>query len=170
MARLQQQGRQSFGFTIVELLIVIVVIGILAAIVVVAYNGIQSKAMATRVVSDLSTINKYVQSYYAMNGSYPTLGGAWGYTSAAHPGAYVPGIVPDIAPSLPTPAYPDIGNDSSWTQTYGYISDGTNYKVIAHGSQYDTLCETVKSQNPKLIDPIRDCWAFGYWTPGAANW
>ena len=32
------------GFTIVELLIVIVVIGILAAITIVAYNGIQSRA------------------------------------------------------------------------------------------------------------------------------
>ncbi|MDN5275377.1 MAG: Fimbrial protein [Candidatus Saccharibacteria bacterium] len=36
----------SKGFTIVELLIVIVVIGILAAITIVAYNGIQNRAKA----------------------------------------------------------------------------------------------------------------------------
>lgn len=46
------------GFTIVELLIVIVVIGILAAITIVAYNGIQQRAQAAQVVSDLSKIEK----------------------------------------------------------------------------------------------------------------
>ena len=39
------------GFTIVELLIVIVVIAILAAISIVAYNGIQSRANNTKIVS-----------------------------------------------------------------------------------------------------------------------
>ena len=36
--------KASRGFTIVELLIVIVVIGILASIVIVAFNGIQERA------------------------------------------------------------------------------------------------------------------------------
>ena len=39
---------KQFGFTIVELLIVIVIIGILAAITVVAYNGIQNRANNTK--------------------------------------------------------------------------------------------------------------------------
>ncbi len=39
-----QQGKYQLGFTIVELLIVIVVIGILAAITIVAFNGIQNRA------------------------------------------------------------------------------------------------------------------------------
>lgn len=39
------------GFTIVELLIVIVVIGILAAITIVAYNGIQERAESTKIIS-----------------------------------------------------------------------------------------------------------------------
>lgn len=41
------------GFTIVELLIVVVVIGILAAITVVAYNGIQNRAYDVAIQSDL---------------------------------------------------------------------------------------------------------------------
>lgn len=49
------------GFTIVELLVVIVVIAILAAISVVAYTGIQNRAHDTAVQSDLSQIHKQLQ-------------------------------------------------------------------------------------------------------------
>ena len=46
------------GFTIVELLIVIVVIAILAAITIVAYNGIQERARITKIKADLNQISK----------------------------------------------------------------------------------------------------------------
>lgn len=59
------------GFTIVELLIVIVVIGILAAITVVAYNGVQNRAYDTTVQSDLSSIANKVKLYEADNGYLP---------------------------------------------------------------------------------------------------
>jgi len=60
------------GFTIVELLIVIVVIGILAAITIVAFNGVQNKARATAVQSELSQANKKVIAYAALNSDqYP---------------------------------------------------------------------------------------------------
>ena len=44
----------QYGFTIVELLIVIVIIGILAAISIVAYNGVIGKANDSAVQQDLS--------------------------------------------------------------------------------------------------------------------
>ncbi|HET8884032.1 MAG TPA: prepilin-type N-terminal cleavage/methylation domain-containing protein [Candidatus Saccharimonadales bacterium] len=50
--------KQQKGFTIVELLIVIVVISILAAITIVAYNGVQARARASAIVSDLQNVDK----------------------------------------------------------------------------------------------------------------
>lgn len=56
------------GFTIVELLIVIVVIAILAAITIVAYNGIQARARDTRRANDIAQIKKALLAYDAVHG------------------------------------------------------------------------------------------------------
>lgn len=53
---------RSKGFTIVELLIVIVVIGILAAITIVAFNGVQTRAQNSKITSDLAMLNKAIQA------------------------------------------------------------------------------------------------------------
>jgi prepilin-type N-terminal cleavage/methylation domain-containing protein len=63
---------KNTGFTIVELLIVIVVIGILAAITIVAYNGIQVRAKDGSVQSLLSTLTRKADIYRASTGQYPT--------------------------------------------------------------------------------------------------
>ena len=63
---------KQIGFTIVELLIVIVVIAILAAITIVAYNGIQSRANDTTIKSDLQNLAKKLELYNVDNGVYPT--------------------------------------------------------------------------------------------------
>lgn len=60
------------GFTIVELLIVIVIIGILAAITIVAYNGIQNRANDTAVQSDLRNIAGKINEYKVINDKLPT--------------------------------------------------------------------------------------------------
>ena len=64
------------GFTIVELLIVIVVIAILAAITIVAYNGIQARASNVKITSAVNTLEKAVQLWHVDTGNLPYSGGS----------------------------------------------------------------------------------------------
>ncbi len=64
--------RRPDGFTIVELLIVIVVIAILAAISIVAYNGIQQRGgNAQRIAAARDWVNA-IKSYVVVNQGYPS--------------------------------------------------------------------------------------------------
>lgn len=62
----------SNGFTIVELIVVIVIISILAAITIVSYVGISSRAEETVLISDLSNSKKQIALYQIKYGVYPT--------------------------------------------------------------------------------------------------
>ena len=131
---------KSRGFTIVELLIVIVVIAILAAISIVAYNGIQQRAKNTQTITSFSSYAKALKSYYAVNQDYPgtvgavgcfgKIGTACGYISGpaacngVGSGAYETGFgngLRTIATTLPEPSDQEI--------TCG---DGSKYKGILY--------------------------------------
>ena len=71
MQHLSRTHKASLGFTIVELLIVIVVIAILAAITVVAYNGVSSQAKETVLKSDLRNGATTLQVAQLDTGAYP---------------------------------------------------------------------------------------------------
>ena len=64
--------KRNSGFTIVELLIVIVVIAILATISIVAYNGIQNRAKSSAGQATANSIVKKLEAYNAINSAYPT--------------------------------------------------------------------------------------------------
>ena len=68
-----KKTKQS-GFTIVELLIVIVVIGILAALVITTFSGVQQKARDTKRQTDIRALYSMLEAFYAQNGGgYPVL-------------------------------------------------------------------------------------------------
>lgn len=67
------KNNKQQGFTIVELLIVIVVIGILAALVITTFTGIQKKARDTERTTDIKALHSQLEAYYANNGYYPDI-------------------------------------------------------------------------------------------------
>lgn len=60
------------GFTLVELLVVIGIIGILAAMILPKFTGYIEKAIMKEAVSYARTVNLYLTSYYVENGEYPS--------------------------------------------------------------------------------------------------
>lgn len=68
------------GFTIVELLIVIVVIAILAAITIVAFNGVQDRANDSRMRSAMNQFEKAIRTWSINTGDRPL--GGWSSTTA----------------------------------------------------------------------------------------
>lgn len=60
---------KKLGFTIVELIVIIAVIGILAAISIVAYNGTQARARDADRISDLQNIADAIKLYRTKNGN-----------------------------------------------------------------------------------------------------
>ncbi len=133
------------GFTIVELLIVVVVIAILAAITIVSYNGIQERARNSKILSDINQVHKLVELHYAEFGEYPKTGAAMdtanlgyadsncAYNTSTRQSNWVPGLNKAIPQSDGNPrggAKPGNG-PTAFNGCYVYISDGTSYVLSA---------------------------------------
>ncbi len=157
---------KKHGFTLIEMLIVIAIIGVLAAVILTSANSARQKSRIAQALTDLAQINLALQGYQAENGRYPTSGGNWDglYSSYGESSAnWIAGLTPLYMVTLPRSP----NNTTDGTKNYIYHSDGRNYKLIWHGAED---CPSVKAKHPNLIDPVRDCYAYGYWSPGAASW
>ena len=73
MISLTKPKLNNKGFTIVELLIVIVVIGILALLVITTYSGIQAKARNSKRQTDVQSVQTQLEAFFSQNGYYPSL-------------------------------------------------------------------------------------------------
>ncbi len=70
--------RNQGGFTLVELMIVVIIVGILAAVAIPMYQGATERAKASEAVAALGTIRGAMRVYFAEHGTYVITGVAIG--------------------------------------------------------------------------------------------
>ena len=123
------------GFTIVELLIVIVVIGILATLVIVTFTGIQQKARNSQSQTDINAIDSHVEAFYAQYGFYPTLADV---QTASFASTYLKGLDPEALVD------PKGGNVQGTT-------DASHYSYVAgpSGTCTNTTATTITGGEPQ---------------------
>lgn len=121
------------GFTLVELLIVIVVLGILVSISIVAYNGAQQRARDSRRHNDISELTKALEVYYSVNHKYPASGGSttinntWSTTSDASWAAFQTALGPYMDNNVPSDpiSTPNTNVNAGIGYNYAYYSSPT---------------------------------------------
>ena len=118
------------GFTLIEVMIVVAILGILATLVVVNVAGNTDKALVTATKSDLQAIKQALDLYKLDNYKYPT----------TELGLEALVVKPDTARNWPEGGYlPKVPLDK-WDNPYVYISPGSNgpfdlYSLGADGAE-----------------------------------
>ncbi|MBC7564610.1 type II secretion system protein GspG [Candidatus Saccharibacteria bacterium] len=109
------------AFTIIELLVSIVVIGILATIMIVSYTGVQQRARDSQRDSDITQLKIAIEKYRADQSKYP------GVCAGDNSGCTATSLATELGPYLK-----QIPHDPR------YVADSSNdYKYVRSATQYD---------------------------------
>lgn len=169
------------GFTIVELLIVIVIISILASVTVVAYNGVTNKAYDSAVQGDLEQMGKTVLNSEVINGTYPIDQPSLLATGVkVDKNAYGHGIIynggeynvlycsttttsPTAADRYGFIAASKSGNVYAWSNLNGNVSSYSQANWTASGAGWGTLCPDLLQTTTGNINAGIYLYSNGVW-------
>lgn len=165
-----KNSNNQAGFTLIEMLVVIAVIGFLSSVVIASVSIARVKSRDVKRKSDLSQMQKALELYYNSNNAYPctgtgtapnncssgvawhaatgSCGGTYGYTGSS-------GYIPDIAPTFLSVLPADPKPSTTACSGYNYRSDGTNYKIISNSVGGLGGPENISGSSDPFYDPAR---------------
>jgi general secretion pathway protein G len=128
MKRQQRRRSNQDGFTLIEIMVVILILGLLATIVVQSLRGATDKAKRVKAQADIAEIKTGLDRYYLDAGSYPTSDqGLNSLVSAPASGNNVPANYESGGYLQSIPKDP-------WGNPYYYQSDGNSYVLKSFGA------------------------------------
>lgn len=139
---------KTHGFTIVELLIVIVIIGILAGLVITTFTGVQAKARDAQRKTDVTAITKALEAYYSVNGKYPsgsgstTINASWSTTADSS----WDNLTVLLQPYMNTKIQDPVSSPAK-----AAISGGFNYDYFSNSTVGTTYCGAGQNQMFLLV-------------------
>ena len=123
---MRDRRRNQDGFTLIEIMVVILILGLLATIVVQSLRGAADKAKKTKAQADISELKTSLDRYYLDAGFYPTTDQGLQALVAAPTSGRIP-------PGYPPGGYIERLPKDPWGNPYVYQSDGSTYILKSYG-------------------------------------
>lgn len=120
---LRKAGRSQRGFTLVELMVVIAILGILAAIAIPRFSGATDRADAAKVDGDMNTLMSALEVYRANHGSYPLTLNLTQNASTANNALLAEGLIANVPRPPHATATP---HPADWSNNYTYTHTAAN--------------------------------------------
>lgn len=123
---MRRRYQDQDGFTLIEMMVVILIIGLLALMIVPRLKGVADRAKRTKAQADIAELKQALDRYYLDNGSYPT-------TDQGLQALVSPPTSGRVPTNYEQGGYIEKLPDDPWGHPYVYQSDGSSYMLKSYG-------------------------------------